>query len=92
MTDTLTKNVLGIVPAVYSLAILGESLKIAGINGKSPIIKGPKHNLIKGPSRRLDFLGKPSRPIKSNNLVKGGVNLLVGTALLGGISSAVNNA
>jgi hypothetical protein len=76
---TMEKDVLGIVPGVMSLGVLGESMKMlpGGMTGG----KGKKGN----------GFGKPMNYKKQNgNMIKGFGNIMVGTALIGATSSMIN--
>jgi len=78
MADAMTNSVLGVVPGVMSLGVLGESMKMipGGMNGK-----GKKGN----------GFGKPMNYKKQNsNMIKGFGNIMVGTALIGATSSMIN--
>jgi len=73
---TMQKDVLGIVPGVMSLGVLGESMKMLPKGMSSPK-KGKGKNLF-----------SPKK--QSGNMVKGFGNIIVGTALIGATSSMIN--
>ena len=76
---TMEKDVLGIVPGVMSLSVLGESMKMlpGGMTGS----KGKKGN----------GFGKPINYKKQNGkMISGFGNIMVGTALTGATASLIN--
>ena len=74
--DGLTKTALGTVVGIGAVGLAMNSMKMI-----------PKMNLkMKGKAQPKLKMKSTSKP-----LVKGAVDLMVGTALLGGAASAINN-
>lgn len=74
MTDSLAKTGAGLAIGLGSLALVGEGFKMA--KGSFDMKPGKK--------------GKGKTNFSSKPLIKGGVNILVGTALLGAASQAAS--
>lgn len=91
MVDNIAGPILRIVPGVLAVGLLGESLKVASSSF-------PKNNF----NMKMRIPGKPMTkmrlmPYKANHspnvkpFVKGATNIIVGTALIGGIAAGVNS-
>ena len=72
--DDFTKSMAGTAVGIGSIALVGESLKMV-----KPMMKPMKQNKHMHP--RTNTSAKP--------LIKGATNLMVGTALLSGMASAI---